>query len=277
MNARTKHNIQLKVNGELRDMAVEASQTLLDVLVDDFRLAKTKEGCSIGECGACTVSMDGKLVCSCLVQAVAADGKDVVTMESLTAEEPRFTSAREAFIHPDPGERRARHAGNVSPGTKTSTDVFTFCHLCAGHCSMKAIVEDGKVIDLEPDLESGLYAEQCPTNKGRFTIPEVLGHKDRLLYPQKRIGARGEGHWQRISWDEALDTIATKFNELKRTLGPESVAFGLGEPTPIRSMPRRNSSAAPPIMPMAQTRASSAIRTHFASASVGGGSPNRAR
>jgi len=231
MNARTKYAIRLNVNGESRQMEVDPWQTLLDVLVNDFRLAKTKEGCSIGECGACSVSMDGKLVCSCLVQAVAADGKDIITMESLTAAEPRFTSTREAFIHPDAGERRARHAGTASsPGTKTSTDVFTFCHLCAGHCSMKAIVEDGKVVDLEPDLESGLYAEQCPTNKGRFTIPEVLGHKDRLLYPQKRVGARGEGRWQRISWDEALDTIAAKFNQLKNTLGPESVAFGLGEP-----------------------------------------------
>ncbi|NIO09062.1 MAG: molybdopterin-dependent oxidoreductase, partial [Deltaproteobacteria bacterium] len=41
------------------------------------------------------------------------------------------------------------------------------------------------------------------------------GHKDRLLYPQKRMGARGEGKWERISWDEALETVATKFNELK--------------------------------------------------------------
>ena len=98
----------------------------------------------------------------------------------------------EAFIHPDEGARRARHTGTASPpGTKTSTEIFTFCHLCAGHCSMKAIVEDGKVVDLEPDMESGLYAEQCALNKGRFTIPEVLGHKDRLLYPQKESRSQG--------------------------------------------------------------------------------------
>ncbi|MDP6560610.1 MAG: molybdopterin-dependent oxidoreductase, partial [Candidatus Binatia bacterium] len=133
----------------------------------------------------------------------------------------------EAFIHPDHGARRTSLA---EPGTKPTTEAPTFCHLCPAHCSMMAIVEEGRVVDLEPDMESGLYAEQCAVNKGRFTIPEVLGHKDRLLYPQKRMGARGEGRWERISWDEALGTIAEKFNALKETLGPEAVAFGLGEP-----------------------------------------------
>jgi anaerobic selenocysteine-containing dehydrogenase len=171
--------------------------------------------------------MDGKLVSSCLVLAMDADGKDVVTMEKLTAGEPGFHPIMEAFIHPDQGARRTSFA---SPGAKTTTEIPTFCHLCPAHCSMNAIVQDGRVVDLEPDMESGLYAEQCAVNKGRFTIPEVLGHKDRLLYPQKRVGARGEGKWERISWDEALSAIAGKFNELKESLGPESVAFGLGEP-----------------------------------------------
>ena len=231
VNASAKCKVRLTVNGEGREFEVDPWRTLLEVLVEDFRLTKTKEGCSIGECGACTVSIDGRLVSSCLVLAADADGKDIVTMEKLTAGESGFSPMMEAFIHPDEGARRARHSGTASlPGTKTSTEIFTFCHLCAGHCSMKAIVEDGKLVDLEPDMESGLYAEQCALNKGRFTIPEVLGHKDRLLYPQKRIGARGEGKWQRISWDEALDTIAAKFNDVKQKFGPESVAFGLGEP-----------------------------------------------
>ncbi|MDE3077708.1 MAG: molybdopterin-dependent oxidoreductase, partial [Chloroflexota bacterium] len=221
-----KHEIRLTVNGELRELAVDPWQTLLDVLVTKFRLARTKEGCGVGECGSCAVSLDRKLVCSCLVLAVDADGKDVVTMERL-ATEPGFQPIMEAFVHPDQGALRT---STGAAGTRTSTEVFTFCHLCAGHCSMKAIVEDGRVVDLEPDMESGLYSEQCALKKGRLTIPEVLRHKDRLLYPQKRVGARGEGKWRRISWDEALSTIAAKFNELKETLGPESVAFGLGEP-----------------------------------------------
>ena len=221
-----KHNIRLKVNGEVREMAVDSSRTLLDVLTEDYRIAKTKEGCGVGECGSCTVSIDKKLVNSCLVLALDADGRDVLTMEQL-GNEPGFTSIMEAFQHPDQGEWRA---GAAAPGTNPSEDVFTFCHLCPGHCSMKAIVEDDKVVDLEPDLESGLYAEQCVFKKGRFTIPEVLAHKDRLLYPLKRAGSRGEGKWERISWDEALSTMARKFSELKEKFGPESVSFGLGEP-----------------------------------------------
>jgi anaerobic selenocysteine-containing dehydrogenase len=231
MNAPPKQHVRLTVNGQTRDMEVDPWRTLLDVLMDDFKLAKTKEGCSIGECGSCTVSLDGTLVSSCLVLAADVHGKDVTTMEKLTVGESRFTSSREAFIHPDQGARRARHGVADSPQAKAAaTEVFTFCHLCPGHCSMKAVVEDGKLVDLEPDVESGLYAEQCALNKGRFTIPEVMTHKDRLLYPQKRVGARGAGAWQRISWDEALDTIAGNFIKAKQDFGAESVAFGLGEP-----------------------------------------------
>jgi anaerobic selenocysteine-containing dehydrogenase len=231
MEARSKFDITLKVNGEARPMTVDASRTLLEVLVEDFRLGKTKEGCSIGECGACTVAIEGKLINACLMLAVDADGLDILTMEKLTSGAAGFNPVMEAFIHPDEGARRARHDdSSPAPGTRTVHEVPTFCHLCAGHCSIKAIVEDGKLVDFEPDMESGLYAEQCALNKGRFTIPEVLGHKDRLLYPQKRVGARGEGKWERISWDEALDTIAAKFNDVKQKFGAECVAFGLGEP-----------------------------------------------
>ncbi|MBW1802938.1 MAG: molybdopterin-dependent oxidoreductase, partial [Deltaproteobacteria bacterium] len=221
------HQIQLTVNGEHRAIEVEPWQTLLDVLRDEFKLVRTKEGCGVGECGSCAVSMDRKTVNSCLVLALDADGKDIVTIEGLTrdSEEPEFHPLMEAFI--DQGAMRASFA---SPGRKPRHEFFTFCHLCPGHCSVKAIVEEGKVVDMAPDHESGLPSELCPLKKGRFSIPEILSHRDRLLYPQKRIGARGEGKWERISWDEALDTIAGKFKALKEAHGPEAVAFGLGEP-----------------------------------------------
>lgn len=219
-----RHQIELNVNGKLRELEVEPWQTLLDVLRNEFKFSKTKEGCGVGECGSCTVSMDRKSVNSCLVLAVDADGKDIVTAEWMT-EEAEFHSLMESFI--DQGGMRA---STVSPGRRTRHEFFTFCHLCAGHCSVKAIVEDGRVVDVAPDLESGLPSELCPLKKSRFSIPEILAHRDRLIYPQKRVGARGEGKWQRISWDEALDTIASKFQEFKEKYGPESVAMGLGEP-----------------------------------------------
>lgn len=220
------HTIKLSVNGNERTLVINPSQTLMDVLVRHFRVTRTKEGCGIGECGSCTVAVEGRLVNACLMLAVDANQRNVVTMEQL-AVDPGFQPIMEAFIHPDPGGMRI---GKEAPGTVPNNAAFTFCHLCPAHCSIKAIVEDNRVVDFEPDMESGLFAEQCVVKKGRFSIPEVLGHRDRLLYPLRRAGAKGENKWQRISWDDALNTIATKFNEYKERFGPESVSFGLGEP-----------------------------------------------
>jgi anaerobic selenocysteine-containing dehydrogenase len=79
------------------------------------------------------------------------------------------------------------------------------------------------------DLESGLPNEWCTYTRGRI-VPEVNTHADRLKYPQKRVGAKGGGKWKRVSWDEALDTIAEKLNSYKKKYGSESVGFCLGEP-----------------------------------------------
>ena len=221
-----EHHIKLTVNGECRELTVAPNQTLLDVLMNEFKFIRTKEGCGIGECGACAVSLDKRIVPSCMVLAVDADGKNVITMEGL-ADEARFAPIMDSFMHP---QKDAMHACYAPLKRKDRHEVFTFCHVCPGHCSIKAIVEDGKVIDIEPDMESGLSSEQCPVKKGRFTIPEVLYHPDRLLHPMKRIGSRGEGKWEKISWDEALDTIAAKFQAVKDEYGPESLGIGLGEP-----------------------------------------------
>lgn len=111
----------------------------------------------------------------------------------------------------------------------TRRDYLTFCYICAFKCSRKVCVEDGKVVAIERDLESGLPTEWCPSAKGKAAI-EIYSHPDRLKYPLKRKGARGEGKWERISWDEALDTIAKKLAEIKEKHGPEYVALVLGEP-----------------------------------------------
>ena len=75
--------IRLKVNGETYEIAVEPRKTLLDVIRNEIGLTGTKKGCNMGECGACTVLLDGKAVCSCLVLGVEADRKEVITIEGL--------------------------------------------------------------------------------------------------------------------------------------------------------------------------------------------------
>jgi len=97
---------------------------------------------------------------------------------------------------------------------------------CHGGCGAKIYVKDDRVVKIEGD-------EDHPWNKGRLctralALTQYIYHPDRILYPLKRIGARGEGKFARISWDEALDTIEKKFNEIKEVYGPEAVLFCQG-------------------------------------------------
>jgi len=108
-------------------------------------------------------------------------------------------------------------------------EFLTFCHICPGHCSRKITVEDGKIVAVDLETTSGLRTEFCPYAKARY-IPEICHHPDRLKYPLKRVGPKGSGKWERISWDEALDMMTEKLAEYKEKFGPESVAFCLGEP-----------------------------------------------
>lgn len=73
--------INFKINGCAREIDVDPYERLLDIIREDLRLTGTKEGCGEGECGACTVIMDGELVASCLVYAYAADGAEIYTIE----------------------------------------------------------------------------------------------------------------------------------------------------------------------------------------------------
>ena len=77
----SKHQIQITVNEEEYDLLVHPNRTLLDLLRYDLGLTGTKEGCDEGDCGACTVIVNGKVVTSCLVLAVEIDGANITTIE----------------------------------------------------------------------------------------------------------------------------------------------------------------------------------------------------
>lgn len=92
-----KHDIRLTVNGESYTVAVQPAESLLDVLRDKLGLTGTKKGCNLGSCGACTIIMDGKTVNACLVLAVEANDREVLTIEGL-ANGGRLHPIQEAFI-----------------------------------------------------------------------------------------------------------------------------------------------------------------------------------
>jgi carbon-monoxide dehydrogenase small subunit len=92
-----KRHIVLNVNGEEYDIDIEPNRLLLQALRDDLGLTGTKEGCSIGVCGACSVILDGRLVSSCLTLAIACQGKEIATIEGL-AKDGKLHPLQQAFI-----------------------------------------------------------------------------------------------------------------------------------------------------------------------------------
>lgn len=78
-----RHHVTFTVNGDEYEALCDTEQTLLDVLRDELQMTGTKEGCATGDCGACNVILDGRLICSCLVLGVEADGKSVETVEGM--------------------------------------------------------------------------------------------------------------------------------------------------------------------------------------------------
>ncbi len=91
------HTIRMQVNGKDYTAEVPSQRLLIDCLRYDLGLTGTKEGCSVGVCGACTVVMDGVLVSSCLTLAVLADGKEITTVEGL-AQDGKLHPVQQAFI-----------------------------------------------------------------------------------------------------------------------------------------------------------------------------------
>jgi carbon-monoxide dehydrogenase small subunit len=101
--------VTLKINGETRSASVAPETTLLRLLREHFNLTGAKLGCDVGDCGACTVIMDGQAVNSCLVLAGQADGRDVLTIEGLAAQQ--LHPIQKAFE-----ERASLQCGFCGPG-----------------------------------------------------------------------------------------------------------------------------------------------------------------
>lgn len=105
-----KKIINFNLNGEQIEHNVDLNKTLLKMLREDFDLTGTKEGCGAGECGACTIIMDGRAVNACLVLAVEAEGKDILTIEGLTVN-GELDPLQVSFI-----ENAALQCGYCTPG-----------------------------------------------------------------------------------------------------------------------------------------------------------------
>ena len=133
-----KIHVHTRVNGEATEFLCTPERSLLEILRDELQLTGTKEGCSTGDCGACSVMLDGRLVCSCLVLAPEVEGRSIETIEGVAKGDqihvlqrkflehaalqcgictPGFIVDAKALLdqHPHPNEQQVRHflAGNL--------------------------------------------------------------------------------------------------------------------------------------------------------------------
>jgi carbon-monoxide dehydrogenase small subunit len=102
--------VTLKVNGEIYDLMIAPYRTLLDVLREQIKLTGSKKGCDVGDCGACTVLLDGKPVNACLVLAATAQDREILTIEGL-AQNGKLHPLQEAFV-----KEGAVQCGFCTPG-----------------------------------------------------------------------------------------------------------------------------------------------------------------
>ena len=132
-------SIDIVVNGRGRSLEVAVHHTLLDVLRDDLELTGTKECCLVGECGACTVMVDGRIVDSCLMLAVEADGAEILTVEGL-AQDGQLSPLQQAFL-----DKGAVQCGFCTPGQLVAAQALL----------------DGNADPSVPEIQEGLAGNLC--------------------------------------------------------------------------------------------------------------------
>ena len=144
--------MRFTLNGKAVSLDVAGARLLLDVLREDLQLTGTKEGCGEGECGACSVLIDGQVVDSCLVAAGQVEGREVTTVEGL-ADGTRLTALQQAFI-----EHGAAQCGICTPGM-----------LLAAH----ALLQQSRRLDAD-DVREGLAGNLCRCTGYTKIIDAVL-------------------------------------------------------------------------------------------------------
>ncbi len=117
-----KQLLRLRVNGETQEVATEVNKTLLEVLREDMNLTGTKHGCEVGECGTCTVLINGEPVLSCLVLGVEAEGTEIMTIEGLK-DRDRPHPLQKAFA-----DLSAAQCGYCTPGVLLTAKAFLDRH-----------------------------------------------------------------------------------------------------------------------------------------------------
>jgi len=148
-----KQNIELIVNGDRYEVAVEPNRMLVDVLREDLGLTGTKIGCAQGDCGACTVIMDGVSISSCLTLAVEAHQRDITTIEGLATSPQELHPIQESFV-----QHGAVQCGYCTPGM-----VMSAKHLL-----------DNNPKPSEEEIRQGLSGNLCRCT-GYNKIVEAIG------------------------------------------------------------------------------------------------------
>jgi anaerobic selenocysteine-containing dehydrogenase len=116
--------------------------------------------------------------------------------------------------------------GQISGTNPPTTVLKSVCRSCHGGCGVLMHVQDGVLVKVQGDPDSPLnHGRLCPI--GTVTT-DLVYHPNRLKYPMRRLGERGSGRWERITWDEALDEISEKVLAIRAESGPESIAMGTG-------------------------------------------------
>jgi carbon-monoxide dehydrogenase small subunit len=105
-----KHHVQTTINGDAVELLCETDETVLDMLRNQLNMTGTKEGCSTGDCGACSITVDGRLVCSCLMLGVEANGKKIETIEGMAKGE-KLHPLQQKFL-----DHAALQCGICTPG-----------------------------------------------------------------------------------------------------------------------------------------------------------------